>query len=331
MKWNGNTYEVTQACGHVIAITTKDEAVADEMMKVVCGKCKAILLFNDQKNLQPLVGSPAQVRWANQIRKSRIEELDGVFEANIKKGRQISEKHQYAYDSIKNEVDASFFIDSRKKSTQEFFMDYMKQMEKEPNIKTDEHIAAEEVIIKPQTQTELIPAEINVQMDTVVVFFKKHTAVNELLKRLEYKWDKSNKCWHKDCGNGKSLDRAAETGARLLQIGVSVVIHNKQAREKLLSMNFDVENFNKIRYKDDKFIIKCSEESLGKQLIGFLGATKLSDDVYSVRSVYARDLKDFATEHNFEYTNEAAVFMESLPVRTEIIMENTALSDLLDE
>lgn len=289
--------------------------------------------FNKENNLATLTGSDKQIAWANKIRKNFMVLINSSI---LNRKANVNEEILLAIERFKRETESSFFIDHRDTKTLQTILWQLHEQRLREIIENETRnlgiVADAEIVLTPKETICKDPVRILVQVGLVIARFRKHEKVNELFKRHRYRWDNNEKYWV--IKTQSETDRAAELAARLLNMGVPVIMHNEESRYKLETRSFEIANHKVIgtNAEETLFIVNFPyDKNIEKILESTLNGNVYSKGRIAIKKAFTDDLIDFAEEYGFRFNPYGAKLRDSTPRKINLIVDTDDLSDLLDD
>jgi len=304
-EWAVNTFDTCPECEH--EENAKRAAAIAEEAKV--------------NGLPALIGTPNQVIWAEQLRKSMIELFSKLYDeakAIIIEDAEENEfgihKVEYAdraYEYFLRQDKASWWIDRRNDPLNVYFHEQMIRFQREDREKVPESVAAE-TTITPEEQTKDV-AEIILSDNAVVAKYPRDNDFREVVKGCGFRWDADKRCWTMSITStsGSAVDRAAELSNALLRAGFAVRCSDAEVREKAVNAAFEP--------RCDRWVMLCvSGEYAGWLCIKYPRGTDelyhaaraIKGARYSHGSIYVpvsnhNLVEDFANLYEFRFSDRA--------------------------
>ena len=301
-EWAVNTFDTCPECEH------------EENAK------RAAAIAEEAKNngLPALIGTPNQVIWAEQLRKSMIELFSKLYDeakAIIIEDAEENElgihKVEYAdraYEYFLRQDKASWWIDRRNDPLNVYFHEQMIRFQREDREKVPESVAAE-TTITPEEQTKDV-AEIILSDNVVAAKYPRDNDFREVVKGCGFRWDADKRCWTMNITStsGSAVDRAAELANALLRAGFAVRCSDAEVRGKAVNADFEP--------RCDRWVMHCvSGEYAGWLAINYprgaeelyRAARAIKGAKYSHGSIYVpvanhNLVDDFANLYDFKYS-----------------------------
>lgn len=292
-----------------------------------------------ESGLPELTGSEKQIEWATKIRFEKYETSKGYTKNMTPKGAEI-------YDRLFGMTEAKFWIDNRDEGFRELvkvIMD-MAPPDVEAEIKAEEKKEADEKkesqkqsVLQPESPVDETPVEIRVSDDSVAIVSKKDDRIINICRGMGYKWESG--AWRRTMTyrTGIAVDRAAEIGNKLLNIGFPIIIENAEASEKAVNATFEPEHTRWIGVSKDEpksFFINWKERNdrLYETAKSLPKAKWVKPDV-EVSIKYFREVEEFAELMGFRFSPGAlktiVEYKDSLEVK-KVIPEAAPEVELAD-
>jgi ribosomal protein L32 len=262
-------YEITYACGHtgkvnLIGHHSYRESRLVWLQSQVCFDCyqeqqfQAAYAQTEERELPPLWGSEAQVRWATSI---RLRILESVEDSRFLKPASSPEEERLrllALDALLRETSASQWITWRDFSISLIMQEITQVLLAAP---TPAHVARQqeeararaqaeacalaEATLRPPTPITETLAEITWTEAAVQVRFpEKREDFNEIVHHLGYTWNSEKKRWERRVRverTGPARERAIELGHVLLAHHFCVCTFDQSLREAIIAGAFEPE------------------------------------------------------------------------------------------
>lgn len=255
-------YDVTHSCGHEVTVDLVGKESERQwrirnMEQECCEACAAerAAAKNLEYGLPDLIGSPAQIAWANQIRIGCFEWYEQNLYKNQDKLGAAFEEELIIYRHFKeNSRSAKFWIDNRHFSPDVLYKQHRKKYMEEIERKLTDvrerddafaKAAKAEATLRPENPCTDMITEIKVDGEerngTVSLYSEKDETFRLLVKKYGYAW--TDRAWRLSVGfrNGTVEDRAAEIANALLRSGFPVMIMDEKIREKAVDGSFKPE------------------------------------------------------------------------------------------
>ena len=213
---------------------------------------------NAQSGLPALTGSEKQIQWAEQIRAEKIKKkysISGVVyalkgleltaseikNAGINNPEDFSELCESIWSSIKNETSASWWIEHRyqydiESAIAHLAMEVIKEKMNGCDSENSEvsERAVSDIILEPETCITKATVEIGITEKCVYASLPEKIEVFRLMvKSAGFFWERDRGRW--ECSGPIPEQRAAWIGFKALAMGIRVLIHNPEIREKVKS------------------------------------------------------------------------------------------------
>lgn len=222
----------------------------------------------EELELPALIGTDAQVAWAETLRIKKLNEIEETverYEKDDKAYRQIL----MAVEKISNETSAKQWIEWRFMMPMQIINGALKALLETPTEEQKRQALAEqekaqaiqraaltEATIKPESPVTKMVAEINLRDKTISVALPEmREDFRALVRSLGYVW--SDRCWQRaiDTFAGTPVDRAVELGHTLLSHGFPVRSFDEQLRAKIIAGEFKPEQTRWITtHTRDKYV-----------------------------------------------------------------------------
>ena len=268
-EWAINYYDECDECAKK-RIAAEREKAAEEAAKAA-----------KEAGLPELKGTPAQVKWAEQIRYDGLEVLNKGLEYYEEKAKtrpdhpkvlKALKDIQEIYDIICRKDAADFWIDNRFAFMDQFSMQEMIRKLQDEMIQSDvPEDVKEEATLVPENQSKG-EAEIVVTDNLVTAKYPKDDDFRAVVKGCGFRWSKDSRAWMMGIPTttGSAVDRAAELANALLRAGFAVMCRNPEVREKAVSGDFEP--------RCDRWVLYCT----GGEYYGWLAIDfpRGNDDLY---------------------------------------------------
>lgn len=277
----------------------------------------------NMEELPPLKGTPKQVDWAKKIREAFLYPL------NVRE-ELIKQHYPNVLDKIRAKDSAAWWIDHRNTSE----LDLVKNFEREEAEKAAQDAlnamfeeVAKEIIMEPTEPIGVI-AEICIIGKNVCVYTPKNDAVITYMKEMKFSFQD---CWW----HAGSEDLAAQIGDELLKLGVSVVVNNEVAREKMKDKTYKRYSPRKITVitrKDELYFALTYPYSDNINNISFkyLGARNYDGQRLVHRSKWA-SIVPFAEELDFIVNDAAYKLIEAMQSRITLRVEDSTNTNVTQD
>jgi|WetSurMetagenome_2_1015567.scaffolds.fasta_scaffold00191_35 hypothetical protein len=244
-------------CPNAIKVMGRNRAAADSLAKWhedqghICGDCAAkrrdaenasAADANCADELPQLVGSPAQIAWAETIRRAVIDKAQSEADS------EPSAEMEAFCLALRARTFAIWWIDIRTLDVDAIAQSL------EPQIRailapptaqdTDQHRAeADALLLPPGEAKSRQVAEISfIYPNLRIKFADKRDDFIELMHSLDFTWRRTH--WAREINKetaGCYIDRLAETAHHVLSAGFMVRVHDGDARAKAIAGNFEPE------------------------------------------------------------------------------------------
>lgn len=334
--WKCHTCDTETRC------TGRNRSEADriaawhESEKHTCNDCQVearkqhsenLLAESVASGLPELTGTEPQRHWAVTIRADKLSKLDDAIE-------NIDPAHpNYGYliqsaEQLQQTQQAHWWIDNRDKTASELLQALaiiLSEKDKPPSF---EHELSAAATITPKSSRFNTPAEIKQHSDSISVHFPiKDDTAREVLLHLGYYWNKTH--WQCDLNEttGHPSDRVAETGHRLLNERIPVLIWNEQTRLDAVSGNYSPLTTQWIVNlpKKKRFGIRWNrwKDADWYATVKQIRTSRWSKPYVTVMYSEFEEVQGFAEVNGFEITDAARVVISK--------MESTKLQSLIEE
>ena len=177
------------------------------------------------KRLPVLVGSKAQVRWADEIRRAAIDAADGLRRDALRSGDEIAAQRLQAYasETLRKVACARWFIDNRRDLRRRGDQDAMSGAEAR---------AREEMTIRPADVRHEGCAEIRRKNECLMVSYGKDPDFLRIMRACRLRWDPDAEGWagRKEWGKVPVTEQISRLAAVLLKEGFAVMVSDDVAR-----------------------------------------------------------------------------------------------------
>lgn len=342
MAWYYGTY----SCGHegrvnIIGPCKDREWKSEREFSKMCPDCYKEWLAKERERknaeadqaaeemeLPGLVGSLAQIKWANTIRVDAIRwlveyankiDLDkDLFQGFEKEGFSCSkETNLLAYDyGLKLHNDARFWIDNRfdfPSLAETFVKEYMESLKNAvPDDIKEEFVREKELLtVRPENATKNgIVIIQHLPNDKLAVSYAKDEDFRSIIKEKGFSFDFGKTAWIKKITEftGSLDDRAADIGNSLLANGFTVCFETPSQLESAISGRFEPECDRWIKSSQEKGTLSISWEGMNDTL--YYAAKKLPNAKWArgcmtVPVEYYREVIDFADTMGFRFSSAA--------------------------
>lgn len=269
MAW----YDVTYACGHSGSIQLygkikdREWKRANEETKL-CPECwkkrqeeerakknAEAAEVNKAAGLPQLEGAEKQIAWAETIRKSMIEHIEEYYISQITDEAKAEYPEEYerimkGFEALKLHTDASWWIDNQINDDRVGLrrlinaeIEALKKAAEEPPAQIIEQTKIEATVY-PENAISNLVAEIIYDEHHIEAFFpERNDSFRKVIKELGYKWAPTELLWYLMINklNGPAIERAAETGNKLLAAGLPVRIYDPEVRRKAIEGDYEPE------------------------------------------------------------------------------------------
>lgn len=243
-------YDITYACGHTGTVELFGKT-ADREYRLkyyegcLCPECEA--KERQKKNAESaaeaaemdfptLKGSEKQVAWAETI---RLETYSRWMESFNDLAEEYPERAPKALDAINYAIQhatgASEWIDNRGDSLGKMLQKYRNMMEEEQRDAIPEDVVE---VSAPTNQTHEGKVVITDKEGEIVARYPKDEDFRAIVKSLDYRWTDGAWRLRKNVYTGRSIDRVAELGSRLLNAGFAVQITDESARRAAIEGDY---------------------------------------------------------------------------------------------
>lgn len=198
-----------------------------------------------------LEGSESQITWAAQLRADKLVSLDEI--EKTAESREDYGQILRAIGDIYQKPSAHYWIDNRDLSAEQMIR---RTIVTYASGYSPEAAATIESTIYPASPRCNQPAEINQQPDVITVTFPvKDDRAREALRSLNFYWNEDHWCQDQSEITENSLDRVAEVGNHLLNIGIPITIWNESSRSAAVSGEYEP--------LKTRWIVSISEKLIG--------------------------------------------------------------------
>lgn len=342
MAWYYGTY----SCGHegrvnIIGPCKDREWKSEREFSKMCPDCykEKLAKEREQKNaeaeqaaaemeLPDLVGSPAQIKWANTIRvdalkwltdySDKIEQQKDLLQDSEEEIFSCSnETRLLAFDhGIKSHSDARFWIDSRfdlPALAATFLKEYMESLKNAVPDDIKEELDREKKLltIKPENAAKNGIAIIQHLPDNILsVSYAKDEDFRRIVKENGFSFDFGKTAWVRKITEftGSIDDRAADIGNSLLANGFTVRFENQAQMDNAISGSFEPECRRWVKFINEKNTFSISWDGMNDTL--YYASKKLPNAKWSkgcmtVPAEYYSDVIDFADTMGFHFSSKA--------------------------
>jgi hypothetical protein len=266
---------------------------------------------NDFGYMPELTGSEAQIKWAEAIRDSLIEQIT----IERVKPNLVELSLQVIRDYINSHTSAAYWIEHRYGHKVKIIDLIEKARATGEHIVTEKikQTAAAEATITPENVMKPGVVEISVSEDKISARYVKDDDFRTTVKKLGYTWNGENVAWEREIDkfSGPIVDRAAELGNKLLNLGFSVRIWDDEIRNKAIAADFSPEQdrWVKLRLSGDyKGWLSISWYDRDDKIYNAARAIKGSrwdQGCVVVKIDYADMVEDFAELYGFSFSDAA--------------------------
>lgn len=178
-----------------------------------------------EEGFPALEGSESQITWAAQLRADKLVSLDEI-EKTAESREDYGEILQ-AIGDIYQKSPAHYWVDNRDLSAEQMIR---RTIATYTTNYSPEAAATIESTVYPASSRYNQPAEINQQPDVITVTFPvKDDQAREALRSLNFYWNEDHWCQDQSEITENTLDRVAEAGNHLLNIGIPITIWRKSS------------------------------------------------------------------------------------------------------
>jgi hypothetical protein len=339
-------YTVTRACGHTETVALfgkgkdRDWRLENVEPQKLCYECWQAELARQREEeyqkavqeaqesgLPGLTGTEKQIAWAERIRISILEKVEGLLDKMLKSENPNLENIELARRAIQAKTSASWWIDHRDSHPYRILQEVAEEIadakQQPPRAVVQE--AKTEATVRPETTVTETVAEIKPLDSAVEISFpERRDDFRELVKGLGYKWESN--CWQRKLStkNGTPQDRAAEAGHRLLAAGFLIRIYDEAIRAKAISGDYEPEYTRWVQ-------LRTGEKYTGWLAINwerpddfYKAAKRIAGARWSKPSVVVppenfEEVLDFAQMYGFKVSQAAQDAIEA----ARIVRENT--------
>lgn len=180
-------------------------------------------------NLPTLSGTPKQIKWAEEIRISKIKSLSPRLEKRISafKDSGATDKYNAAVEDkelfswlLSTATDASEWIEFRDNFSEmiKVYKNKKEELQHGVDYTSDEFARYPEASYKPGT------VEIAIDGDEIIAQYIKDDDFIQIVKALKYRWSQERHAWVRNINkfSGPIKDRAVELGNKLLEKGFGI-------------------------------------------------------------------------------------------------------------
>jgi hypothetical protein len=267
MAWDSITY----ACGHTGTVrltgprSSRERKLA-RLESTICFDCykeqqlQAAQVETKERELEPLIGSEAQINWALSIRIKILDELEQI-ETRLDQPGLPPEEEQLtllAIDALYRVVSAHQWIEWRYWDVAAILGDLKKQLLAAPTAAQAaqqqqeameraqaEAFALAEATLRPEQPATETLAEITFAAENVRVRFPENREdFNSLVRDLGYAWKHDSRRWERKLcvdRTGPARERAIELGHVLLMHGFCVCAFDHDLRVAIIESRFEPE------------------------------------------------------------------------------------------
>lgn len=354
MAWYYGTY----SCGHdgrtnIIGPCKDREWKSEREFSKMCPECYKEYLAKEREKrnaeaeqaaaemeLPELIGSPAQIKWANTIRMDAINSFEnhidkikkdfsflGDYEDEVGNGNEEYDEYKIFYASketcllaldygIQTHTQAKFWIDNRlyfSKIFVNFVVEYQKSLKEAipEDIKDDIESEKAQLTIKPENATKDGIVIIQYVPDNKLsVSYAKDEQFRSILKEKGFAFDWERSAWIKEITEftGSHDDRAADIGNSLLANGFTVRFESKKQLESAISGSFKPECNRWIKFNKTRNAFSLSWSGHNDTLYTAskkLPESKWSNGCMTVPLEYYNQVIDFAETMGFQLSAAA--------------------------
>lgn len=198
----------------------------------------------ESMGLPELTGTEKQIPWAENIRMERVENLREYAARCQERPRLLRLDHfeaEPAVTWILGQTSAAWWINHRELGLRELLQQAHHAVQaSDPVSQALKADADADATVRPPDPITETVAEITAAEDSVTIRFpEKRDDFRELVRfRLRYTWTGS--AWVRKLSkfNGTPADRAGEAGAKLLNAGFIIRIHDPETREKAVGATY---------------------------------------------------------------------------------------------
>lgn len=255
--------------------------------------CADAAAASREEGLPVLVGTPAQVRWAEKLRRDTLARLhDSETKAAVAK-----------------QTLASFWIDSRD-WTPRAFAEHFDTIAKREKVEIEVGDVFGPHEARPPKVTDSTVFHVTVSSSAVQVRLENHTSeAIDMLKALRFRYNGERRVWRKTIGvmSGPALDRAADVVAGALRLG-AVVRSNEHSLFELATQTIEPEWPRWIKGGKSAFIL-VAHGSTPEALAHIPGVRRRSGAAF-VPTRSFESLVQFADEHGFRWTPSGRDLLE---------------------
>lgn len=265
-------YDLTYACGHngreqLVGPYKDREKRLEYLRTCMCPECAATARkeridqqakIDSSLGIPSLIGSDKQIAWAQELRKSFLQEWDKMHDCAEKNKVKYAEslspedtEKEYsravnllalAKEQALSHTSACWWINNRFECLKQAIADAKKSLNACANDSTKVAVDAKaEATVIPQIKDKTIVPEIEVKEGEVIVRSAKDEDLRQIVRRLGFRF--SAGFWRKKITifTGSAEDRAAEVGNALLLAGFAVIIYDEGIRQKAIRADFEPE------------------------------------------------------------------------------------------
>lgn len=277
-------------------------------------------LIESELNLTELVGSEKQVKWATDIRKSRLFNINFDFSRPYPRSENSpqAEEIMVALQSIQS---AHWWIETRILTHGQFIMaaldkGFTTRYVTPPEESTAAQAVLDEALLAPIRAKGPV-AEVSLAVGKVrVVLIEFDESANTLLKQCGFHWEKP--AWTRQVGDDVAEHRATEMAVRLLAHGCPVRIFDAALRQRVVENEYEPESPRRVEVSNSakystKFHLVWALDEHPKQCIkaaSQLRGAKVFEDGAYVTVSHFEEIQDFASQNGFSITQEAQAFID---------------------
>lgn len=362
-------YDITYSCGHqgevdLFGKSRDRERKVKYLETCICPACQTAQIRKEAEDagLPELEGSEKQIRWALEIRASKIkyteESIPELVSMIDNKKPALDEVHPLvsrifylvnemkkigvdialmcvddAFDELKNIKSAHWWIDHREDDMAIILAEKVLKMVKETQSITPAATEAQEEekahVLHPEDQKSDTIVEIHTDEQKVITKSSYDKLLVSVMREEGLRWNPSRKTWELKIYECESpQDGAAQVGNALLRAGFPVLIRDPEMREKAVAANFTpVQDKWVDRYDDDHLILRFGKKThdlynAARTIKGF----KLLNRQYILPASSAEEIRDFASMMDFSITGAAEEVMKNYEDSILIVAPETPVS-----
>jgi hypothetical protein len=323
-----------------------------ENVNFYCEECKAKYKQEQRENqekmaeetqreweLPELQGTEKQIKWAKVIRAEKIIDIESFLEKlKEKRPNKYSKYIKHLDWLLKEKTKATFWIDSR-------YSIMLDILEDNPIIENDdekerlEELKAESTI-QPQNKKGNEVVEIKEKDNKIYLSFPKNDDIRLLVKELGYEWYNPNWVKTLTATTGSTIDRIAEVGNKILNLGYAVIIYDLKARENAILAKYEPEHPRWILFNHKKGMFAITWNYFDNSL--YQNAKSLPKSKYENGSVYIpveyyKEILDFANLFDFKISDGSKEAIQTYtekinvvnPVKPKEVEKKDGLKDIL--